>query len=95
MEWLKEHWIWAIFMVLAASALFSHFVLHLEWPKRVLTYVSVVLVAITYFTFFAATAVIMKILGKRLLPEPKEEQPTYWSEREKTEPTMEFMKKQG
>ena len=42
LEWLKEHWIWAIFMVLAASALISHFILHLEWPKRVLTYVSVV-----------------------------------------------------
>jgi hypothetical protein len=63
--------------------------------KAILWVVSLVLVTASYFTVVAATAVIMKLRGKHLLPEGRRPAvPTYWTEREKVKPTLESLKRQ-
>jgi hypothetical protein len=69
------------------------FRLHL--PKRIMAILSIVLVAITYFTVVAATAIAFKALRRSPLSNPSANPSgTYWAEREKSEATLEYLKRQ-
>jgi len=62
----------------------------------ILVGLSMVLVVLTYVTVFAATAIALRIVGRRLLPDPQKMRsgPTYWTAREQTQPTLEYLKRQ-
>jgi hypothetical protein len=65
--------------------------------KRLLAGLSIALVTLSYVTVFALTAILMKLLGRRLLPAPRRgnESPSYWTEHKKVEPTLENLRRQG
>lgn len=67
----------------------------IQLPHRIMALISVVLVTIVYFTVFGLTAVFMKMFGKHVLTRHDKADPSYWEDREKIEPTMEFLRKQG
>lgn len=70
-----------------------HFQIRL--PKRVMAGISIVLVALTYVTVVALTAIGFKAFRRRLLPDyRKQKPPTYWITREKVEPTLDYLKRQ-
>jgi uncharacterized membrane protein len=63
--------------------------------KTLVWIVSLVLVVVTYFTVVAVTAIYMKLLGRHLLPEGmRPAARTYWSDREKVNPTLDYLKRQ-
>jgi hypothetical protein len=63
--------------------------------KYILAGISIVLVGISYFTVVAATAIIFKITGRRLLPDfRRKNAATYWTKREETAPTLDYLKRQ-
>ena len=63
--------------------------------RRVFAGLSLVLVTLVYCTVFALTALGFKVRGRRLLPDFRKTHPlTYWTDREKTEPTLEYLKRQ-
>lgn len=105
-DWLLKHRpvlvILCVATIIGVSALIDlllrrlGFPFQIRLPHRILALVSTILVALVYCTFFAITAVVMKLLGRRLLPRPsKEGTPTYWTEHQKIEPTLESLKHQG
>ncbi|MCD6385570.1 hypothetical protein J7M23_07295 [Candidatus Sumerlaeota bacterium] len=62
--------------------------------ERVLKIWSVVFLTLTYFTVFAFTAIILKMLGKRHLIAFKRNQDSYWLPRPEMKHTIEEMKRQ-
>lgn len=108
-EWASQHLFLAIGLCIASVVAFFEIIIdrlvlglllkksvRLRVGKRLLAAVSVVLVAITYFTAIAATAVVMKLAGRRLLSHTKKgNSPTYWVEREQSEPSLEKLRRQG
>ena len=56
---------------------------------------TVIMLTIAYFTVFAATALILKILGKNQLIAFKRDAETYWVPRPEMKHTLEEAKKQG
>jgi len=104
--WWLKHWWLAIPLVLGAIALAEivvDFVLkRLSKPplgkkvsKRILAAVSVGMVALSYFTVVALTAIAFRLFGRRLLPDFRKKNPSsYWTEREKAKPTLDSLKRQ-
>ena len=67
----------------------------LQLGRRILAVLSVILVALSYVTVFALTAIGMKLFGKSSLPEPKKDaSDSYWSDREKIDPSLDYLKRQ-
>jgi len=63
--------------------------------KYILAGVSIVLVAASYFTVVALTAIGFKLSGRRLLPDFRRKHPTtYWTKREETAPTLDYLRRQ-
>jgi len=98
MEWVRQHWILAgIICFVAANVIVAKVYPPYEEKvlKRILAGISIVLVAATYLTVFALTALSFKVLRRRLLPnDQRRNDPTYWTKREKTEPTLDYLKRQ-
>ena len=105
-EWLLEHRFFLVIVCIAAvmgvSALIDwinrqlavHF--QIRMPHRILVVISTILVVLTYCTVFALTAAYMRLRGRRLLPQTRREATsTYWTEREKIEPTLDSLRRQG
>jgi hypothetical protein len=96
--WIQQHKILVFMICLAATV----FVLCKLFPpfeekivKRILAGISIVLVALTYFTVVALTAIMFKLLRRRLLPDFRKDNPSsYWTGREKTDPTLDYLKRQ-
>jgi len=101
-KWLLEHPAIMVFLCGLALILLSELVdrifelpFQIKLPKRLLAAISIVLVTTTYFTVFALTAIGFRARGRRLLPDFRKNNPkTYWTEREKTEPTLDYLKRQ-
>jgi hypothetical protein len=58
-------------------------------------YVAVAIFAVLYVIAFAPIAILLKLRGRRFLPVFRGDEATYFLPKDKIEPTMEFMKKQG
>ncbi len=107
LEWFEHHYILtSIICFFLLVALLDQLIprlsaavgrpIHPQLGKRIFAGLSLALIVLTYFTVIALTALGFKALGRRLLPHPKADPnaETYWRKREKTEPTLEYLKKQ-
>jgi len=103
-QWLSKQWDEHPHLVVLVCIIATILILREVYPpfeekvlKRIMAGISVVIVAVVYFTAFALTAIGLKALGKRLLRDPrngKKEPKTYWCEREKIKPDMDYLKRQ-
>jgi len=96
--WIGEHGFWVILLCVVVTIL----ILRKVYPpfeekvlKRFLAGIFIVLIAVIYFTAFALTAIGFKVLRGRRLPDFRGKNPkTYWTEREKAEPSLHYLKRQ-
>ncbi len=63
--------------------------------EKVLIIWSIIFLTIAYFTVFGITALILKLLGKKMLVQFSRDKETYWIPRAPLEHSLEKMKKQG
>lgn len=104
-NWLLEHRFILVVICIASVMLLFHAVdlalarlgvpFQFKLPHRILALLTLLVVTLIYFTFFGITAIFVKLTGKRLLARPGRDDPSYWMEREKTDATLEYMKRQG
>ena len=67
------------------------------WKKvtaKIVAAQTVIILGFAYFTVFAVTSIVLKILGKKLLPHFRSSDRTFWTPKGKIENTMEFLKRQ-
>ena len=58
-------------------------------------YVAVVLFAVLYIIAFAPIALVFRMRGRRFLPVFRGDEDTYFLPKERIEPTLDFLRKQG
>ena len=63
--------------------------------EKVLIVWSIIFLTIAYFTVFAATALVLKLAGKKMLVQFRRDQDTYWIPRPPLEHSLKKMKRQG
>ena len=51
--------------------------------------------AVLYVVLFAPVALILKMRGRRFLPRFRGDEPSYFLPKDRIEPTLEFMRRQG
>ena len=74
---------------------FTFFLKVVKWiAGRIGALITIMLLTVVYCTIFALTAILLKLSGKRLLPDCKKGTQTYWLPKEKIDPTMDFMRRQ-
>jgi hypothetical protein len=106
-HWALHHRFWAVMIVIAAVTLTElivdfvcdrlfHRPIGRHISKFLLVAVSMAMVVLTYFTVVALTALGFKAAGRRLLPDMRKAQSasSYWTKREKAEPTLDSLKRQ-
>ncbi|KPL09375.1 hypothetical protein AMJ85_06725 [candidate division BRC1 bacterium SM23_51] len=109
-EWLLEHPPLLVGLCIVTLILISEFAdrivlgpinrwlgrqFQIKLPKRIMAAISIVLVALAYVTVVALTAIGFKVLHRRLLPDLRKQKPaTYWTKREKTDSTLDYLKRQ-
>ncbi|MBM3333797.1 hypothetical protein FJY63_03965 [Candidatus Sumerlaeota bacterium] len=105
-EWVMRHPFLAIVIALVTltvaesladelSARLFHRPLGKRIGKAIFVAISVTLLVAAYFTVVALTALAFRLLRKRLLPDFRNKNVrSYWREREKTEPTLDYVRRQ-
>jgi hypothetical protein len=106
-HWALHHRFWAVVIVIGAATLtelivdfLSERLFHRRIGRHIskflLVAISMALVVFTYFTVIALTALGFRATGRRLLPDARKAQsaPTYWTHREKTDPTLDYLRRQ-
>ena len=58
-------------------------------------FVGIALFSILYFVVFAPVAAVLKVRGRKFLPHFRGDERSYFLPKDRIEPTLEFMRRQG